>query len=324
MGWRRIGIIYSSNSFGVSFATSIVRRAPYYGVMVTHWDATHTPDNDSQDFKDVLGMRIMLALLLFGDGGSGGGNESLGGNGNNVDYNQFRTGIFSFGIKDDTQTVPVLIIDMRGWRWLLQFTARWRAKQTIVVSSLNMAIISDGERNLSCRLEKSGGLGYGNGCDGARGGGSGDGDRMGGEPLSTTTPVNSLNLHGNHPRTRPSRNPFTWIQRHQTSFESAGPEVHALEEEESCCRGGSDRFRGKGGFGADGDKRYDNDNSWMQSSGLTYESSSSSDIDLSSLSASVLPSSFSETAVDPQTGKKCTGQEPNDQQQSNVPRQNNI
>ncbi|KAG9070272.1 hypothetical protein KI688_009609 [Linnemannia hyalina] len=51
-----------------------------------------------------------------GFGGSGGGNGFPGRNGNNVDYNQFRIGIFSFGIKDDTQTEPVLVIDKRRWR----------------------------------------------------------------------------------------------------------------------------------------------------------------------------------------------------------------
>ncbi|KAF9538213.1 hypothetical protein EC957_007089 [Mortierella hygrophila] len=85
-----------------------------------------------------------------------------------------------------------------------------------------------------------------------------------------------------------------------------------------------DRFKSKGGLGADGNRRYDNDNSWMQSSGLMHESSSSSDIDLLSLSASVLPPSYFETGVDPQIGKDCTGQEPNDQQQLNVPWQNDI
>ncbi|KAF9148954.1 hypothetical protein BG015_009276, partial [Linnemannia schmuckeri] len=76
--------------------------------------------------------------------GGGGGNGSTGGNNiNNLDYNQFRMGIFSFGIKDDTQTVPVLIIDRRRWRWLLQFTARWRAMQIIVVSTLNVVILRD-------------------------------------------------------------------------------------------------------------------------------------------------------------------------------------
>lgn len=84
-----------------------------------------------------------------GFGGSGGGNGFPGGNSDNVDYNQFRMGIFSFGIKDDTQTVPVLIIDKRRWRWLLQFTARWRAMQIIVVSSLNMVILSDVSLSLS-------------------------------------------------------------------------------------------------------------------------------------------------------------------------------
>ncbi|KAF8937599.1 Taste receptor type 1 member 2 [Haplosporangium gracile] len=55
MGWRRIGIIYCGNSFGVSFATSIVRRAPSYGVMITYWGATYTPNSDSQDFNEALG-----------------------------------------------------------------------------------------------------------------------------------------------------------------------------------------------------------------------------------------------------------------------------
>lgn len=74
-------------------------------------------------------------------GGGGVGNRYTAGN--NMDYDKFRMGIFSFGIKDETQTVPVLIIDMRPWRWLMQFTARWRAMQIIVVSSLNMVILSD-------------------------------------------------------------------------------------------------------------------------------------------------------------------------------------
>ena len=64
MGWRRIGIIYSRHSFGVSFATSIVRRAPSYEVMITHWDATYTPDNDSQDFKDALGSLRSLGSYI--------------------------------------------------------------------------------------------------------------------------------------------------------------------------------------------------------------------------------------------------------------------
>ncbi|KAK5822849.1 hypothetical protein F5H01DRAFT_411064 [Linnemannia elongata] len=318
-----------------------------------------------------------------GIGGNGGVNEFPGENSNNIDYNQFRMGIFSFGIKDDTQTIPVLIIDKRRWRWFLQFTARWRAMQIIVVSSLNMVILSDQGakklrsetffytraepftepgcgghfylrvtclnnrflqlefpnaiardqwsrvfnassssssssslegRNLSRRIEKSGGRGCGNGRDGLRGGGG-----MGGGPLSTTTPVSSLNLHGNRLKTRSTRNPLKWIQRHHTTFESAGPEVHAQKEEESERRGGLDRFSGKGGLGADADRRRDNHDSWMDFSGLTHESSSSSDLDLSSPSAAMLLFPFSETGVYPQVGKECTGQELNDQQ-SNVPR----
>lgn len=64
MGWRRIGIIYSSNSFGVPFATSIVRRAPSYGVMITYWGATYTPDSNSQDFKDALGSLQSLGSYI--------------------------------------------------------------------------------------------------------------------------------------------------------------------------------------------------------------------------------------------------------------------
>ncbi|KAF9339880.1 hypothetical protein BGZ91_004392, partial [Linnemannia elongata] len=99
---------------------------------------------------------------------------------------------------------------------------------------------------------------------------------------------------------------------------SAGP-VHAQEEEESERRGSLDRFSGKGGLGADADRRRDNHDSWMDVSGLTHESTSSSDLDLSSLSAAMLLFPFSETGVHPQVGKECTGQELNDQQ-SNVPR----
>ncbi|KAG0285140.1 hypothetical protein BGZ96_010544 [Linnemannia gamsii] len=80
-----------------------------------------------------------LGRTDFGSGGASNGYTA----GNNMDYNKFRMGIFSFGIKDETQTVPVLIIDMRPWRWFIQFTARWRAMQIIVVSSLNMVILSD-------------------------------------------------------------------------------------------------------------------------------------------------------------------------------------
>ncbi|KAG0279275.1 hypothetical protein BGZ95_001750 [Linnemannia exigua] len=54
MGWRRIGVIYSSNSFGLSFATSIVRRAPTYGIGITHWTSTYLPFDRSQDFKQAL------------------------------------------------------------------------------------------------------------------------------------------------------------------------------------------------------------------------------------------------------------------------------
>ncbi|KAF9124977.1 hypothetical protein BGW39_007764 [Mortierella sp. 14UC] len=65
---------------------------------------------------------------VFGGLGLGGGGCDMSGGSlyinNNNDYNQFRLGIFSFGIKDDTQTVPVLIIDKRPWRWVFWFSAR--------------------------------------------------------------------------------------------------------------------------------------------------------------------------------------------------------
>ncbi|KAF9912994.1 hypothetical protein EC991_005862 [Linnemannia zychae] len=87
-----------------------------------------------------------FSSTAFGGVGLGSRGEISGGNfdnNNSHDYNQFRMGIFSFGIKDDTQTVPILVIDKRRWRWISRFTARWRAMQIIVVSSLNMIIISD-------------------------------------------------------------------------------------------------------------------------------------------------------------------------------------
>ncbi|KAK3844711.1 MAG: periplasmic binding protein-like I, partial [Linnemannia gamsii] len=54
MGWRRIGVIYSSNSFGVSFASSIVRRASTYGIGITHWEATLLPFDYTKDFLKAL------------------------------------------------------------------------------------------------------------------------------------------------------------------------------------------------------------------------------------------------------------------------------
>ncbi|KAF8937600.1 hypothetical protein BGZ47_008950 [Haplosporangium gracile] len=335
---------------------------------------------------------------VFGGSGfnGGGGNGFTGGdNVNNINYNQFRMGIFSFGIKDDIQTVPVLIIDKRRWRWLLQFTARWRAMQLIVVSSLNVVILrdqgakksysetflytmaepftepgcgghfylrvtclnnrllqlefpnaiardqwsrvfnastsstsstsssSDG-RSLSRRLEGSGsGPGDGSNKDSGNGGsgevGRGEGGRKRG-PLPTTTTVSSLSLSGDHRKSR-SRNPLKWIQRHQIIFESAGPEGQKEGKSKSRGGSGSDRY---GGFGADGDARYDKFD-WMGSTGLMHQLSSL-DLDLSSLSATALPSPLSEAGgVNPKINKGCTGQQHLlDQQQSNAPPENNI
>ncbi|KAG0212148.1 hypothetical protein BGX33_003841 [Mortierella sp. NVP41] len=54
MGWRRIGIWYSINSFGVSLVTAIIRNAPKYKIGITHWEATYLHNTHSKDFRGVL------------------------------------------------------------------------------------------------------------------------------------------------------------------------------------------------------------------------------------------------------------------------------
>ncbi|KAG0202822.1 Metabotropic glutamate receptor 8 [Mortierella sp. GBA30] len=55
MGWHRIGIIYTSESFGLSVSNSIIRRAPDYDISITHSEVVFLPNGRADAFKETMG-----------------------------------------------------------------------------------------------------------------------------------------------------------------------------------------------------------------------------------------------------------------------------
>ena len=56
MGWRRLGVIHTTNSYGASFAASITRHATDYGVSITFVEGVNFYSNSlySENFKKAL------------------------------------------------------------------------------------------------------------------------------------------------------------------------------------------------------------------------------------------------------------------------------
>lgn len=54
MGWRRIGIIYTGDAFGLSVANAIVRKAPEYGIVITHWEVVYLPSGHTDAFRETM------------------------------------------------------------------------------------------------------------------------------------------------------------------------------------------------------------------------------------------------------------------------------
>ncbi|KAF9948182.1 Metabotropic glutamate receptor 8 [Mortierella alpina] len=54
MGWRRIGLIYTGDAFGLSVANAIVRKAPEYDIVVVHWEVVYLPSDHTDAFRETM------------------------------------------------------------------------------------------------------------------------------------------------------------------------------------------------------------------------------------------------------------------------------
>ncbi|KAG0229705.1 Transcription factor unc-86 [Actinomortierella wolfii] len=54
MGWRRIGLVYTSDGFGLPLANEIVRRASSYGIQIVHWEVIYLPTSNATAFTRTM------------------------------------------------------------------------------------------------------------------------------------------------------------------------------------------------------------------------------------------------------------------------------
>ncbi|KAF9567491.1 hypothetical protein EC968_003215 [Mortierella alpina] len=59
---------------------------------------------------------------------------------------QYGMGVFSFGIKDEMQAVPVLVV---GKHWFSRYLARWKSMRIVVITTLGLVILTDTSTGIS-------------------------------------------------------------------------------------------------------------------------------------------------------------------------------
>ena len=132
---------YSSTSMVAPNPTGPTRNSEDYRSTVPVNTPVSISPNQAQLNSKSLRARTASTVFDGNDTLSSGTGERCDDGGNDIQMS--RMGIFSFGAKDTIRTVPVLVTDKCWWRFLSRLTARWRAMQIFVVSSLNTVFFSD-------------------------------------------------------------------------------------------------------------------------------------------------------------------------------------